>query len=34
VTYSAADIAAIAAGQRVSRESSSDDAHTHTVTFN
>lgn len=34
VSLSSADITAIAGGQRVSRESSNDDAHTHTVTFN
>jgi hypothetical protein len=34
VRLSQADLTAIAAGTRVSRESSSDDAHTHSVTFN
>ena len=34
VELTQSDIAAIAAGQRVSRTSSSDQAHTHTVTFN
>lgn len=34
VQLSAADVAAIAAGQRVGRASSEDDFHTHTVTFN
>lgn len=34
VELSAADIAAIAGNQRVSRESSTDSAHSHTVTFN
>jgi hypothetical protein len=34
VSLSSADVAAIAANRRVSRESSNDDGHTHTVTFN
>lgn len=34
VSLSAAQIASIAASQRVSKESSSDDGHSHTVTFN
>jgi hypothetical protein len=34
VELSAADIAAIAVNQRVSRESSTDSSHSHTVTFN
>jgi hypothetical protein len=34
VDLSAADIGAIAGGQRVSRDSSTDDDHRHTVTFN
>lgn len=34
VQLSAADVASIAAGQRVSRASSEEDNHTHTVTFN
>lgn len=33
VSLSAADVSAIAAGQTISRESSFDDGHTHTVTF-
>lgn len=34
VDLTAADLTAIAGGQRVSKESSNDAAHTHTVTFN
>jgi hypothetical protein len=34
VDLSAADMAAIAASQKVSKQSSRDDAHAHTVTFN
>lgn len=34
LTLSAADITAIAANQRVSKESSPDTGHSHTVTFN
>ena len=34
VALSGADLAAIAANQRVSKESSNDAGHTHTVTFN
>lgn len=34
VTLAASDITAIATGQRVSKESSNDSGHTHTVTFN
>ena len=34
VILSAAEIAAVGANQRVSQESSSDDGHSHTVTFN
>jgi hypothetical protein len=34
VTLSGAEVASIAGGQRVSKESSSDAAHSHTVTFN
>jgi hypothetical protein len=34
VTLSTADITAIAGGQRISRVSSNDDAHSHSVTFN
>jgi hypothetical protein len=34
VTLSTADIAAIAGNQRVSKESSTDAAHSHSVTFN
>jgi hypothetical protein len=34
VSLSSADITAIAGGQRVSRESTTDSAHSHTVTFN
>lgn len=34
VALSAAQIASIAANQRVSKDSSSDDGHSHTVTFN
>lgn len=34
VTLSAAEIVSIAASQRVSKESSTDSSHSHTVTFN
>ena len=34
VTLAASDISAIAGNQRVSKESSNDSAHSHTVTFN
>lgn len=34
VTLAAGDVAAIAAGQRVVKESSNDAGHSHTVTFN
>lgn len=34
VTLSAAELTQIAAKQRVSKDSSTDDGHTHTVTFN
>jgi cobalamin biosynthesis protein CbiG len=34
VILTAADVTAIAGGQRVSKESSTDSAHSHTVTFN
>lgn len=34
VALSAAQVAAIGANQRVSKESSTDDGHSHTVTFN
>ena len=34
VTLTAADLSAIAGNQRVSKESSNDASHTHTVTFN
>lgn len=34
VALTGADLAAIAGGQRVSKESSNDAAHSHTVTFN
>jgi hypothetical protein len=34
VVISAAEIASIAANQRVSKESSTDDGHSHSVTFN
>ena len=34
VTLAGSEIAAIAASQRVSKESSSDNGHSHTVTFN
>lgn len=34
VSFTAADMAAIAANQRVSKESTNDDGHTHSVTFN
>jgi hypothetical protein len=34
VELATADLTAIAAGQRVSKESSTDSAHSHTVTFN
>ena len=34
VVLSAAEITAIAANQRVSKESTTDDGHSHTVTFN
>jgi hypothetical protein len=34
VTLAAAEVTSIAAGQRVSKESSTDASHSHTVTFN
>lgn len=34
VALSAAEVASIAGGQRISKESSTDAAHSHTVTFN
>lgn len=34
VALSAAELSSVAAGQRVSKESSTDSAHSHTVTFN
>jgi hypothetical protein len=34
VVLSSAEVASIAASQRVSKESSTDDGHSHTVTFN
>lgn len=34
LTLTAAQVAAIAANQRVAKESSTDDGHSHTVTFN
>jgi hypothetical protein len=34
VTLTAAQVASIAASQRVSKESTTDDGHSHTVTFN
>ena len=34
VTLTAAQVASIAANQRVSKESTTDDGHSHTVTFN
>jgi len=34
VTLAASDLAAVAANQRVSKESSTDEGHSRTVTFN